>query len=576
MDNAYKVYINDRGYTDWSFHTIQDLNKVQLDINPTQHKLFTNDIFIFDENGELKVTNSTIRDSTSIAGVLVLKNNKTFGRRKGKLLYKCIPDDMRIPSFLVPYEMKNVGFSKVFVNHYVTIQYCEWEGKHPIATISQNIGSVDILDNFYEYQLYCKSLHTSIQNFTKDTSKALKTRSHDAFIESVSKRYPSIEDRRDQTKWKIFSIDPETSLDLDDAFSVCDYGENVEQLSIYISNVTIWMDVLNLWKSFSSRISTIYLPDRKRPMLPTMLSDCLCSLQSGHTRLAFVMDIFINKETDEVIDMKYTNCMINVHKNYAYEEDGLLSNPDYNYLLDMTRRLSKRYRYMTNIKDSHDVVAYLMIFMNYNTGKDLMTYKNGIFRSTVLNKDAVVPENLDENVGKFLKMWNSSSGQYIDMNMLKEGQTVEHELLEMESYIHITSPIRRLVDLLNIIQFQKNHNMLELSPESYDFYKKWVGDIEYINTTMRSIRKVQNDCSLLHYCSTHPEVMSGEYKGFMFDKMERNDGLYQYVVYLPDLKLVSRIVVPDNIDNYTQHTFTLYLFHDEERFKKKIRIQLKA
>ena len=93
---------------------------------------------------------------------------------------------------------------------------------------------------------------------------------------------------------------------------------------------------------------------------------------------------------------------------------------------------------------------------------------------------------------------------------------------------------------------------------------------------MRSIRKVQNDCSLLHYCSTHPEVMSGEYKGFMFDKMERNDGLYQYVVYLPDLKLVSRIVVPDNIDNYTQHTFTLYLFHDEERFKKKIRIQLKA
>ena len=45
MDNAYKVYINDRGYTDWSFHTIQDLNKVQLDINPTQHKLFTNEWF---------------------------------------------------------------------------------------------------------------------------------------------------------------------------------------------------------------------------------------------------------------------------------------------------------------------------------------------------------------------------------------------------------------------------------------------------------------------------------------------------------------------------------------------------
>ena len=34
-------------------------------------------------------------------------------------------------------------------------------------------------------------------------------------------------------------------------------------LSIYISNVTIWLDVLDLWKSFSRRVATIYLPDRK-------------------------------------------------------------------------------------------------------------------------------------------------------------------------------------------------------------------------------------------------------------------------------------------------------------------------
>jgi exoribonuclease II len=67
----------------------------------------------------------------------------------------------------------------------------------------------------------------------------------------------------------------------------------IYQLSIYISNVTIWMDILNLWNSFSQRISTIYLPDKKRPMLPTILSECLCSLQENLTRIAFVMDIFI-------------------------------------------------------------------------------------------------------------------------------------------------------------------------------------------------------------------------------------------------------------------------------------------
>ena len=65
------------------------------------------------------------------------------------------------------------------------------------------------------------------------------------------------------------------------------------------------MDVLNLWDSFSQRISTIYLPDRKRPMLPTILSDCLCSLQEKTTRIAFTMDIFI--KDGAIIDTKYSN-----------------------------------------------------------------------------------------------------------------------------------------------------------------------------------------------------------------------------------------------------------------------------
>ena len=298
QNRIYKVHINDRGYTSWCFYATTDFQETKLPhIVPADYKLLTNDVFSLDENNTLKLLHSSIRVSDSIPGVLMLKNNKTYGRQNGttgKLLYKCIPDDMRLPSFLVPYEIKNMGFSKVFTNLYVTFQFKEWTDKHPHAVLSQVIGSVDTLDNFYEYQLYCKSLNASIQKFTKDTSKALKSNSHDAFIQNVSKKYPSIENRTDRSKWKIFSIDPEASLDYDDAFSVATLETGIQQLSIYISNVTIWMDVLNLWESFSRRISTIYLPDRKRPMLPTILSDCLCSLQSNHTRLAFVMDIFIN------------------------------------------------------------------------------------------------------------------------------------------------------------------------------------------------------------------------------------------------------------------------------------------
>jgi len=102
---------------------------------------------------------------------------------------------------------------------------------------------------------------------------------------------------------------------------------------------------------------------------------------------------------------------------------------------------------------------------------------------------------------------------------------------------------------------------------------KWLGELEYINTTMKMIRRVQNDCSLLHLCTTNAEVMEKNYEGYTFDKIMRNDGLYQYVVYIPELKMVSRITERENIGDYEKHEFKLYLFHDEEKFKKKIRLQ---
>jgi hypothetical protein len=90
---------------------------------------------------------------------------------------------------------------------------------------------------------------------------------------------------------------------------------------------------------------------------------------------------------------------------------------------------------------------------------------------------------------------------------------------------------------------------------------------------MKMIRRVQNDCSLLHLCTTNEEVMEKNYEGYTFDKIIRNDGLYQYVVYIPELKMVSRITERENIEDYEKHEFKLYLFHDEEKFKKKIRLQ---
>jgi exoribonuclease R len=177
-------------------------------------------------------------------------------------------------------------------------------------------------------------------------------------------------------------------------------------------------------------------------------------------------------------------------------------------------------------------------------------------------------------VGKFIKIWKSTSGQYIDGTELIKEQNLRHDLLDLDAYIHITSPIRRLVDLLNMIQLQKNLGLIMLSEKSHEFYKKWLNDLDYINMTMRSIRKVQMDCSLLDLCSNVPGTMEKEFDGYVFDKLERDDGLFQFIVFLPELKLSSRITMRDNVENYEKKKFHLYLFHDEESFKKKIRLHL--
>jgi hypothetical protein len=195
--------------------------------------------------------------------------------------------------------------------------------------------------------------------------------------------------------------------------------------------------------------------------------------------------------------------------------------------------------------------------MNYHCAKEMIQHKTGVFRSTIMKKEFVVPDNIPEDVSKFIKIWNSASGQYINGSEIID---TRHEILDVDAYIHITSPIRRLVDLLNIIKFQQLSGIFTLSDNVNKFYDKWIGDLEYINVTMRSIRKVQCDCTLLDLCHNNPAVMNKEYDGYLFDKINRNDGLFQFIVFLPELKLSSRITMRDNFDNFTCKKFKLYLF----------------
>lgn len=139
-------------------------------------------------------------------------------------------------------------------------------------------------------------------------------------------------EERTKENYTIFTIDPEGSMDFDDAFSIKILSKDKNKmyllLSIYISNVAVVLDTLELWNSFSDRISTIYLPDRKRSMLPNILGDHLCSLREKTNRVAFTMDVFIEVSTeDDILDktltiqkIEFKNTLVQVDKNYVYEE----------------------------------------------------------------------------------------------------------------------------------------------------------------------------------------------------------------------------------------------------------------
>lgn len=567
----YKLIIENRKYDEYDMVNVKTMTNVSKEhciVNPLKEKLFNHDIFtVEDAMGTCKLLHSTVKSATYIPGVLVLKNDRRFGKYKTKFLYKCIPDDKRLPIFLIPYTVKQ-GFNKHMVNKYVIFKYKNWDNKHPYGELVNVLGNVSSLDTFYEYQLYCKSLYASIQKFTKETMKQLKKHSDGYFMELIKKKY-NLDDR---TGRDIITIDPSTSKDFDDAFGLIE-TEDEYVISIYITNVSMWLDVLNVWHSFTERVSTIYLPDRKRPMLPTILSDTLCSLKENDIKFAFTLDLHINKETFTLSRHTFLNTIIKIRKNHIYDTYEQENDPLYLKIKTVLTTLNKKkeYKYIDSIQTSHDLIAYLMIWMNYTSATELVKNNCGLFRSSKMNDTFQPPQHIDVNIQKFLKIWNSYGGKYCKYDDLER-----HDMLELDAYVHITSPIRRLVDLLTMMLLQEKLGLITWDEQATNFYNYWTTDksIEYINTTMRSIRRVQNDCQLLNICSTNKTLLEKEYDGFIFDKIKRNDGLYQYMVYLKELNMTNRITTRHDFKNYSFQQFKIYIFHDQERLKHKVRLEI--
>ena len=561
----YRFICKDRHYNDFIFIQPETHEPYEENIfeNPYEYKLLHNDIT--DSNGNIKY--SPTRNVPYIPGVIKL--HKKFGKVKDKYYYHFVPDDKRLPYFMILYKDKQqYKFNKDIHSLFAIVRFKHWKQKHPECELIQNIGPVHINANVYEYLLYCKYLHSSMKQLHDKTKKSIKKRSVDVMVKEMMDLY-DVEDRR-HPKFKIYTIDPEESKDFDDAYSIY-HNESTSQyhLSIYISNVTIWLDYLGLWDSFTKRVSTIYLPDRRIPMLPTILSEDLCSLVEKESRFALALDIVVNGKTGEIVSKSFHNVCIKVKKNIRYDNTDYMDKSYYTKVLECVRMMNTCYSYLKLIHDSHDVIAYLMIMYNHHMASTLKHHKIGIFKTMKLN--AVDMETLkhkiDPGLFQFLCIWGSQASSYVQY---KDFDT--HDLIPTDAYAHVTSPIRRLVDLLNILYYE-----IYIQKWSYrcpiqlhEFMDAWNNEssIEYINENMRSIKKIQTECTLLSLL--HSRNASVIEKGYCIHfEEEKND----YTVYIPQLKIVKHMKTREKISLYEERMFHIFLFEKKD-IRQKVKIEL--
>lgn len=435
----------------------------------------------------------------------ILYLRKTFGRKGSDFLYKFRPDNREYGDYFVPYKINNVLFSKIIYDIYALVEISDDTTNIKIKKI---IGCTKDLESYYKYQLYCKDL--ILPQLTASTQD--------------SKENSTIQNIVDRTDYKVFTIDGVDTTDYDDAFSIRVNGDTI--ISIYISNIYVALEsFLNVWKNLGGYVSNIYLPNERITMLCKEINE-ICNLKAGNDTIAFTMDYNVEQDS-----YTFLNTKINVYKNYAYDDVNLEQDTNY-----------KKIAEILNINDSSKLVEYLMRLMCFKAGEFLYDKKVGIFRTINEPLEDILPSN-----------------NYITYNNIINGQA---------PYAHITSPMRRLVDIIN--QVHVLSYISDISQEALAFLEQWSCEekLIYVNKMSKSIKRVQNESALL---CLYDQIKDNIYAGKILESETfQRDGVYHYTVFLKELYLIAPFHSCEKLQG--TYNFKLYKFDKESLFRKKIRL----
>ena len=273
--------------------------------------------------------------------------------------------------------------------------------------------------------------------------------------------------REDLTSLSVLTIDGSRTRDYDDALSIRPIPDGVE-VGIHIADAAeVVAPNSSIDEEALERITSLYLPDARIPMLPPKLSEQMCSLRQGDTRLALSLLVRFD-EADRVNDCRFVQSRIRVRRQLTYNEANELvaSDEDLGMLYKLCKQLLKQrisdgalplplpeLRVWVNNDDivinrvdretpAQQIVSEFMILANGLAAKALAASEvPAIYRSQQEPQRILIDEDSDD---LYLN--------YVQRRYLSRAElgTVPkpHSGLGMSAYTNWTSPIRRYLDLV--------------------------------------------------------------------------------------------------------------------------------
>ena len=392
-------------------------------------------------------------------------------------------------------------------------------------TLIEGLGQVGLINNDLDiyYHLFTNGW-TSKSKYSKLWTDYLETETYDLAISNNTKRvnYPN----------KVITIDPDGSVDLDDGFSFT-FNDDFWYLDIHIADPVSWFNFSNkkfnqIFKELIMRLQSCYITQSNNHepthLLPTNIVNLVSLLEIKSysiikSRRAITFQFKISKQTKKIIDFNIAFTNLTDIKNYTYSQYDEFINSVFNYelkielvklinvLRDIMGLSEQTYpNVVDSINISHVMIEIFMILINWKGGDYLINNlekPNTIIR-TQDKKD--LGEDFDiQKVPEYARPYLSSSANYIKYSISK---TQKHYSLGISNYSHLSSPMRRFIDMLNHLGFYgidlENIKYLDLDL-----------DMDKINSQIRKQKKISNGWNLVKFIKSYPEL--NKFKACLFD-----------------------------------------------------------